>query len=198
MRKIISVLPVLALLFTACGLLEGEPFIFPITEDRITRFMNDRAVINLLHHENADQPAFSHFAIFYRIYISDTYVAATTTDTFAHINTTLNADFNHVAPFIDSDTLIGTNMHILFTGRNFRYLELEQRYPVAQQVETNQILREMLGHQEVEFSFEHSPPTLSFDGRTFTLLRATGHPGLPSFQPHPDRRFVNTIDLRNP
>jgi len=197
-----------ALLLGACGLLVGEPFIEPLFEANITREFNDRALVDFrAYPAQALDPLdpFSHFAIFYRIYISDTPVPATTTDTFNAINPTLHANFNTVSPFIDSDTLIGTNMHNLFSGMNFRYLSLGTM-TVTDGVATitpqdiNAVLNRAIGTYVVEFNFSQSQqiPVIRLGGSEYVLLRATGHQGI-GFTPRPEHRlFLNSLDLRNP
>ncbi|MCL2206028.1 MAG: hypothetical protein FWB82_05855 [Treponema sp.] len=202
-------LPVAALLLTACGLLEGEPFIEAIHSDRIERSFNDRATLDVTGY-TPHPTAFSHFAIFYRIYISDTPVPSTTTDTFPQINPTLNADFNAIATYIDSETFVGVNMHTLFTGRGFRYLALARLDPAMPPphlvpVDTNSVLASMVS-EVVEFSFEggwQTHPVMRFvnrpigdPDREFVLWRATSHDGI-AFDPQPNRLFFNTAELRN-
>ena len=179
-----------ALFFGACGVLEGEPFIEPVREADITRQLNDRAVINLARYPSG-QNAFSHFAILYRIYVSDIHMPATTADTFSRINPTLQADFSVLSRYIDSETLVGVNMHNVFSARNFRYLALEG-------ANINYVLRTAIGYTiNFDFSQSQGVPVLRIGAQEHVLVRATGHPGAGSFSPHPDRRFVNSIQLRN-
>jgi len=200
-----------ALFFGACGLLVGEPFIDPVPEADITRHGNDRAEIYLRSYSPHD--AFSQFTIFYRIYVSDVSIPATTTDTFPAINPILQQNFNSVYPFIDSDTLFGTNMHNLFSGINFRYLFLanaanltgtalvEANVPV---LSIDQVLGRSLFYRpnaelilEFDFSQSQQVPVLRIGSDEFILLRAESHPGIGSFNPRPEhRRFINHDDLR--
>lgn len=183
-------LPLAALFLGSCGLLEAEPYIEPVREADINRFLNDRATVNLGLYTLP--PAFTHFAIFYRIYVSSEDIPATTTGTFSTISPALAADFNAISPFMDIDTMFGTNMHNVFSGRNFRYLTLAG-------ADINAVLRDAIGNI-VEFDFTHSQgiPVMRIGTSEHRLWRATGHhsPGL-SFSPQPDRYFRNSAALRN-
>jgi len=186
-------LPLAALLLGACGLLEAEPFIEPVREADINRILNNRATINLRHYSRS--PAFTHFVIFYRIYVSNVDIPTTTTATFPTISSALAADFNAIAPFIDSDTMFGTNMHHLFSGRNFRYLTVR---PSPSSASVNDVLLPEIGTGNiVEFDFTHSQgiPVIRVDTAEHYLWRATGHAGI-SFSPQPDRYFRNSDGLR--
>jgi len=196
------------LLLGACGLLESEPFIYAVPEADITRHLNDRATIDLRSYPvPASADPFSHFAIFYRIYISDVYVPSTTTDTFSTINPVLLQNFNTVSRYIDSDTLFGINMHNVFSNIHFRYLALEN-------ADINAVLRSAIGGVvNFDFSQSRAVPVMiigpeNIDDGTgslipnpnyFTILRATSHAGVGSFTPQPEhRRFINSDELRNP
>jgi len=198
-----------SLFFGACGLLVGEPFIDAVHEADITRHLNDRATIDLRGYPSpGSADPFSHFAIFYRIYISDVYIGATTTDTFVTINPVLNQNFTTVSRYIDSDTLFGINMHNVFSNIHFRYLALED-------ADINAVLRSAIGNV-VNFDFSQSReipvmiigPENIDDGAGnlipnpdyFVLLRANSHSApVGPFSPRPDhRRFINSDELRDP
>ena len=187
-----AALTLAALFLGSCGILVGEPFIEPVREADIIRQLNDRAVVNLGRYPTG-QHDFSHFAIFYRIYISDIYITATTTDTFSTINPALQADFNALSRYIDSDTLFGTNMHNVFSGRSFRYLALEG-------ANINNVMRAAVGETVVfDLSQSQQVPVMRIGPNEHVLLRATSHPGVGGFSPRPEhRRFINSLELRLP
>ena len=110
-------LPLAALFFAACGL-EDYPYINPIPQANITQQLNDRAVVTISN--NNAGTAFSHLIIFYRIYVSKISVPSTTSSTFSQINPTLDQDYNVIRPYIDSNTLVNSNMDTLFGGRGYK------------------------------------------------------------------------------
>ena len=200
------ILPCAVLFFGACGLLVGEPFIEPVHEADITRHLNDRATVDLRAYYEAD--AFSHFAIFYRIYISDLYIPSTTTDTFTTINHTLHQNFVTVSRYIDSDTLFGINMHNVFSGIHFRYMALENadinatlsgaignilNFDFSQSREVPVVI---IGPENIEDNYGNLIPNPNY----FVLLRANSHTApVGPFTPQPEhRRFINSEELRDP
>ena len=225
-RKLLTffLFPFAALSMGACGLLVGEPFIYPVHEANITRYLNDRATVGLRTNEFIRADDFSNFVIFYRIYISDLYIPSTTTDTFSTINPVLLQNFNTVSRYIDSDTLFGVNMHNVFSNIHFRYLSLGRLRivddeEVVDEVDINQ-LNSAIGNV-INFDFSQSrgipaiiigdPDQEAFtdDGagnliipnpNYFVLLRANSHTApVGPFTPQPEHRlFINSEELRDP
>ena len=193
--KKIFLLPLAALLLGACGLLEGMPFIDPVQQSDIEPSMDDRATVDLRDY-SPHPTAFSHFVIYYRIYISDYVEMAPGPINFGRINPTLLSNYNTVLPHIDSDTLFGVNMHNLFSGMNFRYLSLEGN--VIDQVLGSAFFNRPREERILEFDFGTAQiPVMRIGSDEFILLRAAGHQGI-SFSPRPEhRRFLNTEELRN-
>ncbi|MCL2232441.1 MAG: hypothetical protein FWB99_05115 [Treponema sp.] len=191
-----------ALLLSSCGLMEGEPFIEPVPQADIERFSNNRAIVNLRHYPALSaQPAFSHFAIFYRIYVSNIPEFSPSPATFNAINPTLHSNYNTIRPFIDSDSLFGANMHDQFRRLGFWYLALEGNANI------NAILNNAIGNI-VEFNFPSGEnpfirigPGNIYDTagnitNVHTLWRSNDG---GRFTPVPENRFFrNTDDLRNP
>jgi len=177
----------------SCGLMVPEPFNEPVRD--IDRELNNWATIDFSAYNAVS--AFTHFVIFYRIYVSAADIPATTTGTFPTISPALAADFNAISPFIDSDTMFGVNMHSVFSGRNFRYLALAGGQDIS-----TVLTGAMTMGSIVEFDFSHSQSVpvmrVGAAGPPLYLWRATGHhsPGL-SFSPQPDRYFRNSDALRD-
>ncbi|MCL2374506.1 MAG: hypothetical protein FWC65_04620 [Treponema sp.] len=203
----IALAPLAALFLGACGLLVGTPFIEPVPQADITQTLNNHAVVDLRNY-TPHPDAFSHFVIFYRIYISAHSEMNTSPGNFNVINTLLHQNYNRVHPFIDNDDFVGQNMHALFSepAMRFRYLALAEH-------DINQVLGQGGGGQPAFFTRPVDDQRLYFDfvsgqppsmriggigGDTFTLYRATQHFNpLLFFTPEPGRHFFNSEDLRD-
>lgn len=168
----------------ACGL-EDYPYINPVPQSNVTQEMNYRAVVRLPN-SYAGTP-FTHFAVFYRIYVSNMPQSSTQASTFSMINPVLVSDHNTFRSYIDSTTLVNANMESVFQGRGYRLLNLDDG------VNINAVLSEAALGGTLTFDFSSSRlPTITIGSSTYTLLRADGG-GL--FTPQPDRYFRNTADL---
>jgi hypothetical protein len=173
----------------SCGI-EDIPFINPIPQGYITRTMNNRAVVRI----PGDSPGttFTNFSVFYRIYVSDTLQASTTsTSSYSTINPTLSSDYNNFRNYTDSTTQVNVDMDRVFQNRGYKYLVLEDP---ANNI--NAVLSESSLGQSLEFDFSSSRrPTMTLGNNTYILWRSDGG-GL--FSPRPDRYFVNSNELWNP
>ena len=195
-----SILFIVCFLCT-CGL-EDYPFIFPVPQSYITMEMNSRATVRIP--TNNSGSSFTHFAIFYRIYVSDEMqpnTVSTNTDSnnvYTVINPALATDINYVRPYIDSDTYVNVNMESFFQGRNFKYLYFQNG-------SIDDVLSDsppsVLGSAlEFDFSSNKNPTMVKKDSAgnviqgPFTLWRSNGY---GQFTPQPDRLFNNTEDLWN-
>ena len=188
-------LSIITFFYISCGL-EDYPFIYPIPQSNITQEMNDRAIIRVP--TNNSGSSFTHFVIFYRIYVSDDFQPSTTlSTTFSVINPTLNSDFNSIRPYIDSDTLVNSNMDSLFQGRNFKYL-LFQNAEIEAVLSDNTSPSVLGSVLEFDFSSSKQPTMVKKDsggniiGGPYVLWRSNGN---GTYSPRPDRYFVNSEDL---
>ena len=184
-----------------CGL-EDYPFIYPVPQGNVTQTMNYRAEVRVPNN-NSGNAAFSHFAIFYRIYVSNVLVASTTTDTFSAINSVLASNYNSVSGYIDSDTLVNTNMDTFFRnlsgqgagqGVGYNYLAL-------QNANIDNVLSSSVLNNTIIFDFPVSAsagqPTMTIGANVYTLMRSeTNLNG--TFTPRPNKDFVNNNDLWDP
>jgi len=196
-------------LLGACGLLVGEPFIDPVPQAVITQSFSERSIVDLRSYPTPDDgSAFTNFVIFYRIYVSSVNPSPTTigdNHTFSVINPTLNSDFLNIHPRIDNEELIGENMHNVFSGRQFRYLALEN-YDITQ-VLGREFFARSVGERIIEFDFDFTTgriPVMRIGSSTnpnrqvYNLLRANSHQGIGAFAPQPEhRRFINSPELRS-
>ena len=171
-----------AFYFIGCGL-EDYPYINPIPQSNITQEMNYRAVVRIPN-DYSGTP-FSHFAVFYRIYVSDIPQASTTVSSYQVINPTLAADYNSFSGYIDSTTQVNANMDSLFTGRGYKYLSLMNN-------NINTVLSSSALGSTLQFDFSSSKaPTMILGANTYTLWRAEGN----GYTPLPDRYFINKEEL---
>jgi len=173
----------------ACGI-EDVPFIDPIPQGNIIRYINNRAVVPIPR----DSPGttFTNFAVFYRIYVSDIPMASTTAiSSFSVINSTLASDYSYFNGYIDSTTQVNVNMDSLFQGKGYKYLVLENT-----NTNISTVLSESCLGQSIVFDFSSSKrPTMTLGNNTYVLWRSDGG-GL--FSPRPNRYFINSRELWNP
>jgi len=168
-----------ALFFRGCGI-EDYPYIEPIPSSNITQVLNNRAVIRIPN-SYSDTP-FTHFAVFYRIYVSDIPQASTTPNSYQAINPTLASDYSSFSSYIDSTTQVNVNMDSLFSGRGYKYLNLMD-YNI------NNVLSSSVLGNSVSFDFSSSKaPTMVIGTNTYTLWRSV-------LDPLPDRYFINKEEL---
>jgi hypothetical protein len=175
-----------SLFFWSCGI-EDYPYIDPIPDGNIIRDLNSRAIIRI----PGDSPGttFTNFAVFYRIYVSDTLLSSTTsTSSYSSINSTLVSDYNTFSGYINSTTQVNVDMNKLFSDRGYKYLGLENDNI------SNALSSSSLG-KSLTFDFSSSKrPTMTIGNFTYVLWRSDGG-GL--FSPRPDRYFVNSGELWN-
>ena len=168
--------------------------VYPVPQDNITQVMNYHAELHIPTN-NAGNPAFSHFAVFYRIYVSDSLQPSITKNDFSTINPVLASDYNSVYPYIDSETLTAANMDTLFKSMGYWRLAL-------QNVNIDNVLSSSVLGSTLVFDFPATGsvatgilPTMTIGDDVYTLRRSGGN-GV--FTPHPDFNFLNTDDLRDP
>jgi hypothetical protein len=170
----------------SCGI-EDYPYIDPIPDGNIIREFNSRAVIRI----PADSPGttFTSYAVFYRIYVSDTLLSSVSTSSYSSINPTLVSDYNAFSGYINSTTQVNVDMNKLFSDRGYKYLSLEKD-------NINNVLSSSSLGKSLTFDFRSSiSPTLTIGNSTYVLWRSDGG-GL--FSPRPDRYFRNNGELWNP
>jgi hypothetical protein len=181
--KTIFFILLVTLFFGTCGI-EDYPLISPIPQSNITQQLNNRAVVRLPNIYSGTP--FTHFAVFYRIYVSNVPQSSTTTDSYSAINPVLASDYNSFRTYIDSTTLVNVNMDSLFQGRGYKYLSLQEQ-------NISNVLSSSAQGSTLVFDFSSSrAPTMTIGSSTYTMWRSDGN-GL--FNPRPDRLFMNKDDL---
>ena len=180
------------IILVSCGI-EEYPYIDPVPQGNITTELNDRATVRIPG--GYDDAPFSHFMIFYRIYVSDRDEGSPSTANFYTINSVLADDYNAISRYIGSETEVNVNMDSLFGGRKYRHLVLSGS-------DINSFLSYGASGKDLIFDFSFGSlkaPTMTLadrgteNGATVTLLRSNDN---GAFNPLPaDRYFINREDL---
>ncbi|MDR0760732.1 MAG: hypothetical protein LBF74_11600 [Treponema sp.] len=183
------------LLLGACGI-EDYPYLEPVRESNITWEFNTQAAIIL---PTVFSQQFTHFAIYYRIYISGESILSNIMPAdMSKINSTLYQDYNTFLPYTNTDnTSASTQIGTLFSNR--KYYSLYTESP-----ELNDILSRSAMGERIVIDFAQTtdgrPPTIEIGGTEYVLWRTTGSERQgESFDIKPDnnRTFVNTSDLHS-
>ncbi|MDR1024645.1 MAG: hypothetical protein LBL56_02885 [Treponema sp.] len=180
----IIVLPVV--LLCSCGI-ESYYYLPEVPAGNITTSTNQWASINL---PSISQSYFSYFALYYRIYIS--YEPMANIGTLAAVNPTLNADYQYLSSYTNTTTPISVNVASIMSSRGYQPLF----FRTGSGSISNDILDTGGGNLRIEFPISASPPPyINFPGGTATLQRSNGS---GTFNPLPDRYFLNTSQLNDP
>jgi hypothetical protein len=180
------------ILQSSCGI-EDYYYLYPVTKENgnITVTGNDLAAITLPQLPALSATYFTHFTIYYRIYVTDEDVLDSSTEQgLSRINSTLASDYSYFARYIDSETNV-TNMGALFTSKSYYPLEVQ-----GSSINQNVLNPSSQGKTVVlDFAAGRNPTLAIIGGQTFTLWRSTND---GKFSPQPNRFFVNHSDLYNP
>lgn len=184
----IVVLPLTLAGLLSCGL-EEYYYLDPVYESTIDMALTNTATVRLPSYDTAIT-YFSHFSIYYRIYISGVNPEAkvTTDDERGAINTALRSDWTAIKPSTDTtSTSVNTSISSTFTNRKYYELALEGR-------DINSALSVSSGGTlAIEFSsVAGNKPTLTINGNKYTLYRSNND-GVAT--PKPDRYFFNTPEI---
>jgi len=173
-----------AFFICSCGI-EDVPYLYPIPDGDIRPDLVFGATVLI---PSSNDPTFTHWAIFYKIYVSDI-LTNTPLAMMATLNPTLGSDWNAIVPHIDSDTAVPIRMDDFFRGRRFFPLELQ--YPDR----INTVLSSSVFGDRLRFEFPSmGMPTMTVmsTGTTYTLWRSIGP---PTNEARPDRYFRNRPEL---
>jgi hypothetical protein len=174
----------LAVLFYSCGI-EDYYYLYPVPSSNIRMQSNISATIELPNYGMA-YTYFSHFAIYYRIYISDISSAAEIQPPqMQSINSALQYDYNGIEPYTHEDLITSINIDNLLRQRNYYLLGLNN-------ADIDGILNRG-GTITLDFSSSLPAPVLRRASDEYPLYRSNGE-GV--FTPLPSNRlFQNTGDL---
>jgi hypothetical protein len=181
---------ILSLLLGSCGI-EDYPYLRPVDAASITRYLNERATIDL---PQVGSQQFIHFTIYYRIYISGEYISGEiSTSDLSRINSFLVSDYAAFVPYTDSDTVISTSIATLFAGRKYYTLYVENAN--IDSILSNSAMGEQMS---IDFAQTLGKPILKIHNTEYALWRTTGKDRAGEiFTPTPDRYFINSEKLNS-
>jgi hypothetical protein len=174
-----------SLLFLACGI-DDFPLIDPIPQSNSTPSSNNFARVRIPNIYQA--PPFTHFEIYYRIYVSGVPEPVPSPANFSVIHPLLATNYNSFAQLINSTTPVTINMNTRFTQSNYHMLNFED-YSISD------VLGSSVWGRSLVFNFATGRvPEMSIEGtnNTYILNRASG-----VFSPRPNLLFRNSDDLWN-
>jgi hypothetical protein len=173
--------------FCSCGV-ESYYYLPEVPAGNITTSSNALASISL---PVISQTYFSYFALYYRIYIS--YEPIANIGALAAVNSTLNADYQYLASYANTTSPTSINVASIMSSRGYQPLFFETGSGIV----ISDILQNPAGgNLRIEFPSSASPrPYISYPGGTATLQRSNGN---GSFNPLPNRDFLNTSQLTDP
>jgi hypothetical protein len=180
------IIPLAALLLVSCGI-EDYYYLYPVSAANITMRSNISATIRLPGY-GMEYYYFTHFTIYYRIYISGRSSAAEIQPSeMQSINTALYSDYNGIEPYTHEDLITTINIDNLFVNRHYYTLQLSG-------ADIDSVLDiDSGGTITVDFSSSLTMPELRIGSSRYPLYRSNGG-GI--FSPLPqDRFFQNTDDL---
>jgi hypothetical protein len=195
-RKNVIVLLISLSCLLSCGL---EDFYYIDYIDDFTRTDNTSASVLLPSLSDEGYSSyFTHFEIYYRIYISgQPEIGEITTDTLrSQINGTLNSDFRGLYYLTDKSSTSAnpSNLDTVFFSRRYFKLTLEDAN-IDNVLDRTSLSLSPPG-QLLELRFPgNAMPELKLNGVSYTLKRANSGPGLVFIPSPSDRYFINTDDL---
>jgi hypothetical protein len=182
----------LSLFLYSCGL-EDIPYLAYISEASMT----DNTLSRIRLPSNTDDGYagyFTHFVIFYRIYISNVPLSGTinTSDLRRQVNSYLESDYSGLFYLTDksSTSVNPSNLETTFYNRKYYMLTLEG-------ADINDVLDSGSLGGILEISFPNPTgvkPVLILNGNSYILRRAVSGPSI-NFTPAPDRYFLNSSVL---
>jgi hypothetical protein len=181
------------LLLGTCGI-EDYPYLEPVLESNISWELNVRAAIRLPY---VTSQQFTHFIIYYRIYISGESILSNILPAgMNNINPTLYQDYATFLPYTNTDnTSASTQIGTIFSNR--KYYSLYTETPELNDLLSSSALGQRI---VIDFSQRDQPPTIELGGTEYVLWRTTGQERLGEIfdiKPDNNRSFINTSDLNS-
>jgi hypothetical protein len=186
--RIKRAVPLLSLfLFFSCGI-EDYLYINPVPMGFVFVDSVSRAIIQL---PVISEYYFTHFTIYYRIYVSNVSLTSISEAQLNDINPLLYSDYYAFKPYTDNTDQVPTSIGPLFANRNFHILEVEG-------ANIEDVLSGAAGGGVATLEFVQSPGSIPFlmvnNTFAYSLYRSSGY---GRFNPLPDRHFVNSSGLNS-
>jgi hypothetical protein len=184
-------------LVSSCGI-DDYFYLYPVPVGNIQSQSNSMAVINLPNINLQEFYYFTHFTIYYRIYISDiqSLTWQLTQNELSAINPALSSDYLAIFPYTTSNTqnsqVVNTSISTMFRNRNYHVLALE-----GADIENDILSTSSLG-RGITLDFSPTPGSIPFllinNNARYNLFRSNGN-GV--FNPLPNRYFFNSSQLNS-
>jgi hypothetical protein len=182
----------------SCGI-DDYFYLYPVPEGNVQSQSNTMAIVNLPNINLQEFYYFTHFTIYYRIYISDIQSLSLQLSQaeLNAINPTLSSDYFAIFPYTTSNTqgtqVVNTSISTMFRNRNYYTLELE-----GADIENDILSTSSLG-DTITLDFSPTPGSIPFlsinNSAGYRLIRSNGN-GV--FNPLPaDRYFLNSSQLNS-
>jgi len=170
--------------FFSCGI-EEVIYLEPVVDASFTGVTAGRLTLP----DNSGNEYFRNWAVYYRIYLSDTLSTSITTNAERNtINSLLSTHFNAIDPYIIDENYVFNNISI-FTSRGY--------YPLYRSIdrENGLAIHDLLGttaNGELSFDFSNSTigPFMRYAAGEYYLFRNSDN-----FTPLPDRLFFLHSDM---
>ncbi|MDR3173146.1 MAG: hypothetical protein LBU19_02750 [Treponema sp.] len=191
--RLLKTLVLLIPVILSCGI-ETYPYLNPVPSGNITSSINEQATIILPGVGSNSSVAFSHFALYYRIYVSysnRTGFALSAND-LRDINSTLYSDYNSLSSYTSTSNTTTVNIASVMTNRGYQPLYFGTSGNNSPDVLGSPGIQVQL-HFPQRFDL-NEPPYLGLPGNTkVNLIRSNGG---GTFSPLPAHRyFLNTDEL---
>lgn len=177
-------------LFFSCGI-EDYAYLKPVPSGSIQVTLNNKAIVAIPDQDSGSN--FTHYNIYYRIYISDILEGGQIQKSRAameRINPALASDYFALEPYTNVNNSVNTSTATLFRNRSYQALSYEWGGAESNNVVGN-------GPSDLELYFPEpmsSIPYLSYKGATYNLYRSNGN---GAFNPQPDRYFRNSSEINS-
>ncbi|MDR0732277.1 MAG: hypothetical protein LBF63_11455 [Treponema sp.] len=190
LRAVLTLIVPALLFLHSCGI-ESYYYLPEVPAGNITTSTNQLASINL---PSISVPYFTHFALYYRIYIS--YQQMADTGNLGDVNTTLNADYRYFTPYTDAGASTSINVASIMTNRNYQSLFFD----TGSGISSDLLSTRNGGTLRIEFPLSGTSPYINYPtsgGSTGTarLIRSDGN---GAYNPRPDRSFLDSDSLKDP
>jgi hypothetical protein len=189
--RLIFLCSLIGVCFCTCGI-EDYIYLSPVQDGNINVRLTEQVTLRLPSTVSNESLYFTHFTIFYRIYISGIWEssAITTPQQMLSINQTLYNNYNSIYPSTTNTSgTVNTSVGSLFSTRGYHELELEDAN-IASVLDDGAQGKMLVINFPAQLNVR---PSLTLgDTNTYTLYRSNGD---GAFNPRPDRYFVNRDEL---